>query len=676
MKKLSKEQLIELFQSTRLSNPESSLDKILYQAFNEVKENEEDSFDEFRKLILEANGINEYEYYTKNVRPEIKEYIENTIFPQYSKNDQGHGILHIKEVIRRSFALKDTLKDELKELDDDMIYTIAGCHDWGKYEEKKDGEKHGIIAARRFINDKKMANFFNEEQRLIIKEAIEDHSSSLEEPPRNKYGELVSSADRNTRIEMVFIRSFFVGKARTPDMTIEEFLDFTFKRLSKRYGLDNPENMFLEDETYRNFLKDMRTLLQNETEFKNRYCQVNHIQSRNNKVADEQGEIGYTKMQGEERKMELKEKGKQYFEKLNPTLKQYFDILSNGNIPEFLYEYIATQEMQKQANVSVTCGSCYTNLFNITLDYSSLDHSVAVALIVYNFTKDKKQTLAGLLHDISTPAFKHCIDFMNGDHENQESTEELTTKIIADSKEIMSLLKRDRISLEEVADYHIYPIADNDTPRLAADRLEYTFSNGMGVRTQLWDLAQIEEIYKNIEVQVNEDGIEELGFKDTQVAEKFVNIMSKLSAFYISNQTTFSMQFIADIMKKMSENKLISIEDLYNLSEKEIIEKIENCKLGDIAKCFKTWREATTLKESDEYVDGVYCINGKNKRRYIVPLVRTENGYERINNISDKAKEDIDVFLNYKPKQYCYMEFDKDFGVKSLDEKQDYEEER
>lgn len=299
MKKLSKEQLIKLFQSTKQYNPNSSLDEILYETFNKVKENNTDSFEEFRKLILDANQIDEYQYYTKNVRTEIKAYVENTIFPQYSKNDQGHGIVHIKEVIRRSFALKDTLK---LDLDDDMIYVIAGCHDWGKYEEKKDGEKHGIIAARRFINDKSMETFFNDEQRLTIKEAIEDHSSSLAEPPRSKYGELVSSADRNTRIEIVFIRSFFVGKSRTPDMTIEEFLDFTFKRLSKRYGIENPENMFLEDETYRVFLKDMRTLLQNEIEFKNKYCEVNHIQSRDNKVADELGEIGYTKLQeGEER---------------------------------------------------------------------------------------------------------------------------------------------------------------------------------------------------------------------------------------------------------------------------------------------------------------------------------------------------------------------------------------
>ena len=42
-----------------------------------------------------------------------------------------------------------------------------------------------------------MSEFFSDEQRDTIKEAIEDHSSSLEDMPRSKYGELVSSADRN-----------------------------------------------------------------------------------------------------------------------------------------------------------------------------------------------------------------------------------------------------------------------------------------------------------------------------------------------------------------------------------------------------------------------------------------------------------------------------------------------
>ena len=80
-----------------------------------------------------------------------------------------------------------------------------------------------------------------------------------------------------------------------PNANIEEYLDYTIQRLSKKYDEENPENMFFEDETYKVFIGDMRDLLKKADEFKNRYCEVNHITSRNNRVCDEQGEIAYIK---------------------------------------------------------------------------------------------------------------------------------------------------------------------------------------------------------------------------------------------------------------------------------------------------------------------------------------------------------------------------------------------
>lgn len=346
-----------------------------------------------------------------------------------------------------------------------------------------------------------------------------------------------------------------------------------------------------------------------------------------------------------------------YFENLNETIKQYFNILSD-EIPDFLCDYIDTPKMQKQNGISVSCGTIYSKMYN-SMWYSSLDHSVAVALIVWHFTKDKKQTLAGLFHDIATPVFKHCIDFMNKDYEIQESTEELTTKIIKESKEIMRLLKRDNIKVEEVNDYHIYPIADNDTPQLSADRLEYTLSNGLGATDKIWGLNEIKRIYKDIEIQNNEDGVEELGFKDKEIAEEFVHTMSILSSMYIRNKTKFSMQFLADIMKKMSENNLITIKDLYTLSEKAVINKIEMCKQDKIDECFNMWKNATAINESDIKVDDKYCVSiDKIKIRYINPLVRSEDKFIRVNKISDVAKQDIEKALNYKTKKYAYLNFD------------------
>ena len=213
----------------------------------------------------------EFEFYTRNVNPELKAYIEEKIFPEYEKNDKGHGILHILEVVRRAFELKNSVG---LELDDDMIFAMAACHDNGKYIDHKTHEK---IAAERFFNDDNFKKFFTDEQRKIIKEAIEDHRSSFEDTPRTDYGKLISSADRNSTIDIVFIRSFFVGQARTPEMTMEEFLEFTLNRLRKRYSEEDSENMFFEDDIYAKFLMDMRELLQHDEAFKQRYCDVNGI---------------------------------------------------------------------------------------------------------------------------------------------------------------------------------------------------------------------------------------------------------------------------------------------------------------------------------------------------------------------------------------------------------------
>jgi len=346
-----------------------------------------------------------------------------------------------------------------------------------------------------------------------------------------------------------------------------------------------------------------------------------------------------------------------YLDGLNETFKEYFKILSS-EFPEFLNDYINTPAMQKQAGISVSCGTIYTKLFNYKYWYSSLDHSVAVALIIWNFTKDKKQTLSGLFHDISTPAFKHVIDFMNGDNETQESTEDLTVEMIRNSKEIMDLLDRDGIKLEEVCDYHIYPIADNDTPRLSSDRLEYTLSNGLGVRLNLFSLDDIREIYNDIIVLNDEEGTIELGFKTKEIAEKFVHNMKLLSCSYVDTKTKLTMTFLADVMKKMSEYKLITKEEMYTLSEKEVVERIEACDKENISQCFKLWEAGPKVIESETPIENIYGGITKGKLRYINPLVKTDNGNCRIKDISNKASGDIESVLNYKPAKYGYFDFE------------------
>lgn len=338
-----------------------------------------------------------------------------------------------------------------------------------------------------------------------------------------------------------------------------------------------------------------------------------------------------------------------YIDSVDKRVLDYFNVLE-PNFPEWLNDYIETKELLKQRYISMTCGTIYSDLFESEFFFSSLDHSVAVALIVWHFTHDKKQTLSGLFHDIATPVFKHCVDFLNGDYMTQESTEDLTSKIISSSKEIMDLLKRDNIKLEEVDDYHIYPVADNDTPKLSADRLEYSLSNAL-LTYKLSSIDEISKIYNDVVLGKDEEGTLELSFKSKEIALEFVKITSKLSIIYREDRTRYSMQLIADIIKKLNEDGLITKEDLYNKKESEVIEIIENSKYKDV---FNIWKNAKNVKVSKEKPENVYFVHHGAKIRYIDPLVNKK----RISSISEEAKKEIDKNLSYNMNNYVYLDFE------------------
>lgn len=71
----------------------------------------------------------------------------------------------------------------------------------------------------------------------------------------------------------------------------------------------------------------------------------------------------------------------------------------------------------------MNCGCEYTSFsrFRNLEPYSRYEHSLGVALIIWHFTGNITQSLAGLLHDVATPVFAHVVDFMCNDHLKQEA---------------------------------------------------------------------------------------------------------------------------------------------------------------------------------------------------------------------------------------------------------------
>ena len=341
----------------------------------------------------------------------------------------------------------------------------------------------------------------------------------------------------------------------------------------------------------------------------------------------------------------------------NEEIIEYFKILSK-EVPEFLIEYASVPEMQRLKGISMISACEHTKLIPFKFFHTRYEHSIGVALIVWNFTKDKKQTIAGLFHDISTPSFSHVVDYLHGDYEKQESTEDLTEMVIKNSNEIMNLLKRDNIALNEIVDYHIYPIADNNSPRLSADRMEYTLSDGL-VTQDAFTLESIERIYNDLTVLKNEDGEDEIGFQSIEIAEDYLQRASKMwHLFSGNNENNMVMQFWTDILKKMAEEKFITEEDLYKYSEKEIVEKIRSCSNKKIRDAFEKFSNSTEVGRSNVEVEDKYCISIKAKKRYTNPLVLCSDGTaKRIGDVSENGKMIIEDIKNFEDSKYAYLDF-------------------
>ena len=128
----------------------------------------------------------------------------------------------------------------------------------------------------------------------------------------------------------------------------------------------------------------------------------------------------------------------------NFNVEEYHNILCNEK-PCFIFKYAELYLLQRLSTVGLLCGTDWTPLYHNKFFYSRLDHSIGVALIIWNFTHNKKQTLAGLLHDVSTPSFSHVTDFRNGDALTQESTEDTNANMIIQDVSLGAMLNQDGI---------------------------------------------------------------------------------------------------------------------------------------------------------------------------------------------------------------------------------------
>ena len=158
----------------------------------------------------------------------LHEYIENEILPRYAAFDKGHQRDHAESVIQESMVLAQEYG-----ADQEMAYVIAAFHDLGL---EKGRELHHIYSGEILMADPILPQFFNKEQLMLMRDAVEDHRASSKHAPRSIYGAIVAEADRHIDPETILRRTMQFGLKQNPEADFEWHFNRAYQHMLEKYA--------------------------------------------------------------------------------------------------------------------------------------------------------------------------------------------------------------------------------------------------------------------------------------------------------------------------------------------------------------------------------------------------------------------------------------------------------
>ena len=296
-------------------------------------------------------------------------------------------------------------------------------------------------------------------------------------------------------------------------------------------------------------------------------------------------------------------------------LEYYKELLNINKIPTFLKKYLKCNSLLRLKKVGYFCGMDYASkdIYNFREYISRFDHSLTVALLVYQLTKDKLATIRGLFHDVGTPVFSHVIDYMNEDYEMQESTEKYTEKVINSDNYLIECFKKDNINPDDIINFKESSVVDNPRPKLCADRLDGVILTGIGWTKNITK-NDILNIINDVTIFNNEDNELEIGFKSEEVARIVLEISKSIDIMCHSFEDNYMMDLLATITKLLIDKDLITYDDLFIKDEEYVINMLNNISDLEIKRLFNKFKN---IKLNE--IDIVSLPNIKNRKLY--PLV-------------------------------------------------------
>ena len=186
------------------------------------------------------------------VRKEIVDFVESKVIPQYASFDKGHREDHARYVIGQAMELSTHY-----DVDPEMVYVAAACHDLGLVEDRK---THHLVSGRIIRGCAELRRWFSEEQVETIAEAAEDHRASGGEP-RSIYGRLVAEADRQIIPDVVVRRTVQYGFAHYPELDKEGHWQRTLDHLQEKYAEGGYLKLWIPESSNAARIAELRDLI-------------------------------------------------------------------------------------------------------------------------------------------------------------------------------------------------------------------------------------------------------------------------------------------------------------------------------------------------------------------------------------------------------------------------------
>ncbi len=122
-----------------------------------------------------------------------------------------------------------------------------------------------------------------------------------------------------------------------------------------------------------------------------------------------------------------------------------------------------------------------SGLIGVTAPISRYEHSVGAMLLVRRLGGSLTEQIAALLHDASHTAFSHVIDYVVDGHDHQSYHDEMKEYYLAQT-ELPALLTSYGYDWRRFMDETAFPLLEQPSPRLCADRLDYFLRDAQALK--------------------------------------------------------------------------------------------------------------------------------------------------------------------------------------------------